>query len=536
MPLVSVFADPDLATVIVPFVGSLRPFHPLASCSRPIRSMLCGLTKLAAEMAHEVTCAVSGDLECDQPSTVHSLKDDWKTATMRKIDAIVLLGQALSSTDATSVAFRELGYPQAIGHELETFLFMLKKEMSSPNTSNDQISALTTSLIELVTRRGEGVYSPDQYLFNRRVVWDSFMFDAVGGKNGPILLHSRTSSALTLNKGESAGRVVTYRGSSSRLATLLDLIDAAYSGPSPDPASSARVVIASLYVAALPATRDISHVSCGYAYPLNFRKPSFVRDLITRNAGVDGSMLYLIERDQVRRRVTNISTQFVSYPLFLMSSHRHPSRRRAQSFTRRTWRLRAQTPEGEVEVLTATSNLMGSYGVFDAEGGRVAAMQSNWTGTKYRCFEVGEDGKEAEVASIEYSSSVFSRKPRRMRVVIDKAPLPSSSPRASGPPLRHSFDSPLEEDSNLVPLTNRQPWWNGQIGAYVLNFEGRVTLPSVKNFQLVRGASEELVMQFGRIGRDGFQMDAKTPLTTLQAFLISLTTLDKRRPGLLGLK
>ena len=77
-----------------------------------------------------------------------------------------------------------------------------------------------------------------------------------------------------------------------------------------------------------------------------------------------------------------------------------------------------------------------------------------------------------------------------MRVVIDKNPLGSSRSRAAGPPLRHSFDSGLTEDSNRVPLTNRQPWWNGQLGAYVLNFEGRVTLPSVKNFQLVKGAGE----------------------------------------------
>jgi tubby-related protein 1 len=32
---------------------------------------------------------------------------------------------------------------------------------------------------------------------------------------------------------------------------------------------------------------------------------------------------------------------------------------------------------------------------------------------------------------------------------------------------------------------NKKPIWNDTIGAYVLNFNGRVELASVKNFQLV---------------------------------------------------
>ena len=172
----------------------------------------------------------------------HSLyvtSQDWRIAGMRKVDAVVLLGQALSGLDVASVAFRELGFPQAKGHELETFLYMLKKEMSSPN------QALTTSLIELVTRRGEGVYTPDQFLFNRRVVWDSFMFDAVGGKNGPVLLHARTSSALTLKN--SAGGVVTYRGCEALRAELIGRIRKAYEPDEKDPKAKARLAITELY-------------------------------------------------------------------------------------------------------------------------------------------------------------------------------------------------------------------------------------------------------------------------------------------------
>ena len=38
---------------------------------------------------------------------------------------------------------------------------------------------------------------------------------------------------------------------------------------------------------------------------------------------------------------------------------------------------------------------------------------------------------------------------------------------------------------DLIYLINKPPRWNEQVGAYVLNFNGRVTMASVKNFQLV---------------------------------------------------
>ena len=39
-------------------------------------------------------------------------------------------------------------------------------------------------------------------------------------------------------------------------------------------------------------------------------------------------------------------------------------------------------------------------------------------------------------------------------------------------------------DNDVQILKNKAPKWNEQVGAYVLNFNGRVTRASVKNFQL----------------------------------------------------
>jgi hypothetical protein len=79
-------------------------------------------------------------------------------------------------------------------------------------------------------------------------------------------------------------------------------------------------------------------------------------------------------------------------------------------------------------------------------------------------------------------------------------------------------------------LQNRTPRWNSRVKAYVLNFNGRVTQASVKNFQLVESddAGEKIKLQFGRISADEFTMDFCYPLSPLQAFAITLTSFDSK--------
>ena len=91
---------------------------------------------------------------------------------------------------------------------------------------------------------------------------------------------------------------------------------------------------------------------------------------------------------------------------------------------------------------------------------------------------------------------------------------------------------------DLLLMVNREPSWNDDLGAYVLNFDGRVTQPSVKNFQLVEAAGgaaagaaggaglPRVLLLFGRVDRDRFTLDFQGPLSPLQAFAIALTSLD----------
>ena len=151
-----------------------------------------------------------------------------------------------------------------------------------------------------------------------------------------------------------------------------------------------------------------------------------------------------------------------------------------------------------------------------------------------------------------------------------------------------------DDDDTTKPVIARfknvLPTWNKKMSAYCLNFNARVTKPSVKNFQLLVDDGEEKekeekdghedkenknsrkvgsknvndatidssmiddnksiaknaallrekqrrkrgtrwqkwVLQFGKIGEDVYTMDFRYPFTPLQAFMVCATSLDKK--------
>lgn len=81
----------------------------------------------------------------------------------------------------------------------------------------------------------------------------------------------------------------------------------------------------------------------------------------------------------------------------------------------------------------------------------------------------------------------------------------------------------------LTVLQSKHPKWDALHGGHVLNFEGRVTECSVKNFQLQMRHPEptdDVNLQFGRVGKNKFVMDVKYPLTPFQAFGICVACMD----------
>eukprot|EP01047_Picozoa_sp_COSAG01_P094884 COSAG01_NODE_25706_length_735_cov_0.970173_1_plen_120_part_10 len=86
-----------------------------------------------------------------------------------------------------------------------------------------------------------------------------------------------------------------------------------------------------------------------------------------------------------------------------------------------------------------------------------------------------------------YDTNVLGTKgPRKMTVhvppVAPDGSIRAATSTAEGPSLLDNVKSGDFGDS--IRLHNKEPRWNESLGAYCLNFNGRVTLPSVKNFQL----------------------------------------------------
>ncbi|KAJ8314830.1 hypothetical protein KUTeg_006980 [Tegillarca granosa] len=75
-------------------------------------------------------------------------------------------------------------------------------------------------------------------------------------------------------------------------------------------------------------------------------------------------------------------------------------------------------------------------------------------------------------------------------------------------------------------MHNKAPLWNENSQVYQLDFGGRVTQESAKNFQIeFRGRQ---VMQFGRIDSNAYTLDFQYPFTAIQAFAVALANVTQR--------
>ena len=80
--------------------------------------------------------------------------------------------------------------------------------------------------------------------------------------------------------------------------------------------------------------------------------------------------------------------------------------------------------------------------------------------------------------------------------------------------------------TNQFELFNKPPIWNETNQVYQLDFGGRVTQESAKNFQIEFNGKQ--VMQFGRIDANAYTLDFEWPFTVVQAFSIALANITQR--------
>uniref|UniRef100_A0A2P2KW73 Tubby-like F-box protein 3 n=3 Tax=Rhizophora mucronata TaxID=61149 RepID=A0A2P2KW73_RHIMU len=217
----------------------------------------------------------------------------------------------------------------------------------------------------------------------------------------------------------------------------------------------------------------------------------------------------------------------------------------------------------------------------------IGKLRSNFLGTKFTIYDAQPPNAGAKVtkclssrlvttkqvsprvpagnflvAHIAYESNVLgSRGPRRMQCVMDAIPASAIRPGGVTPTQTEFLHSNLDsfpslpffrskstniENSKSVPLCcnkdgmlmlrNKAPRWHEQLQCWCLNFNGRVTVASVKNFQLIaspengmaREDHDDIILQFGKVGKDVFTMDFRYPISAFQAFAICLSSFDTK--------
>ncbi|XP_062179769.1 tubby-like F-box protein 8 [Phragmites australis] len=106
-------------------------------------------------------------------------------------------------------------------------------------------------------------------------------------------------------------------------------------------------------------------------------------------------------------------------------------------------------------------------------------------------------------------------------------------------------DEEGQNKARPLVLRNKSPRWHEQLQCWCLNFRGRVTIASVKNFQLIATSTQppagaptpsqpapsdqdKIILQFGKVAKDMFTMDYRYPLSAFQAFAICLSSFDTK--------
>ncbi len=129
-------------------------------------------------------------------------------------------------------------------------------------------------------------------------------------------------------------------------------------------------------------------------------------------------------------------------------------------------------------------------------------LRSNFLGTEFSLYDKGANPEKLEqsqrdssgvevrqeLGTILFKQNVLgSRGPRKMKVMVPNVNEAGQRkilrPQSSEETMLERYKA-AKNDDDVQILKNKPPKWNEQVGAYVLNFNGRVTRASVKNFQL----------------------------------------------------
>ncbi|KAI6178855.1 Glucuronosyltransferase [Aphelenchoides besseyi] len=130
----------------------------------------------------------------------------------------------------------------------------------------------------------------------------------------------------------------------------------------------------------------------------------------------------------------------------------------------------------------------------------MAKVRSNALGTMFTVFDNGDNPKKAAVVGdgIRQELAAIIYGPRKMTIIIpglyENAGRKELRPISEKDSILERYKSHRMEE--MIILNNKQPQWNEDTQSYVLNFHGRVTQASVKNFQIVHHLNRKGLCEF----------------------------------------
>ncbi|KAM5576131.1 tubby-like F-box protein 5 [Rosa sericea] len=401
------------------------------------------------------------------------------------------------------------------------------------------------------------------------------MRDGIGSMSRRVgerrLWHSRTMSHIAPDLASTPPTPLIQQGQWANLPPelLSDIIERVEESETSWPARSAVVFCASVCKSWRDITREIVKTpeECGrLTFPISLKQPgpreSPMQCFIKRDRATSTFYLYfgLVPAEGVRdklllaakriRRAT--STEFV---ISLV----------ADDFSRAS-----STYVGKLR-----SNFLGTkFTIYDSQPTCDAVDQPNSRSSRrFNSKQVSPrvPACNYNVGTVSYELNILrTRGPRRMQCAMHSIPVSSIQEGGTAPtptlfpqvydeqfsPSPSLKDKELVTDFNSTPSTpflqsplsdpgaqplilkNKSPRWHEQLQCWCLNFRGRVTVASVKNFQLAAAVGpshnvsaeqqDRVILQFGKIGKDIFTMDYRYPLSCFQAFAICLSTFDTK--------
>ncbi|KAI5166198.1 tubby [Nematocida sp. AWRm78] len=157
--------------------------------------------------------------------------------------------------------------------------------------------------------------------------------------------------------------------------------------------------------------------------------------------------------------------------------------------------------------------------IFSPSGDKVGELVRNFYGSEYLL-----SSNTTTECFIKYVNVYSNAGPRIFHVYKNQL-----LPEQNGKHNKTISERVKNKTNQYVKLINKPPYFNYDTNSFVLNFNGRVTLPSARNFQVVHPKDVSYItLTFGKIAHNEYILDYSYPWCALDAFSVALTSFSWR--------